>query len=141
MSSSDMRAAIDDLDRCDIATLLHHLLPRLDAIDRRLDSIDNRLDAALETILERTAPKSECAFCGVDENRDSHHTGRCSRFKDPVSRTAQAAKLQLCLCCLKPTHEDQCDVKCGACGLDHNVLLCHQRRPHHQQGGPKRPRH
>ncbi|XGW28924.1 hypothetical protein V3C99_008602, partial [Haemonchus contortus] len=24
--------------------------------------------------------------------------------------------------------EDACEVKCSSCGLDHNLLLCHQRR-------------
>ncbi|EYC19965.1 hypothetical protein Y032_0023g804 [Ancylostoma ceylanicum] len=122
-SSNAMQAALEDLDRCDIATLLHHLLPRLDAIDSRLNSIDTRLDgidtridnrhdasdAMLETILERTAPKSNCVFCEVDENRDSHHSGRCSRYPDPVSRTAQATRLGLCLRCLKGLHRDECD--------------------------------
>ncbi|KAK6742034.1 hypothetical protein RB195_009728 [Necator americanus] len=125
-SSADaMLSALDDLDRCDIATLLHHLLPRLDSLEK-----------ACQTLLERTAPKSSCLFCTVDENRDNHHSGRCPRFPDPISKTAQATKLNLCLLCLKAAHEDTCGVKCGSCGLGHNFLLCSSKRP---QPPTKRP--
>ncbi|KIH48522.1 hypothetical protein ANCDUO_21408 [Ancylostoma duodenale] len=76
------------MDSDDIVTLLHHLLSRLDAID-------SRLDVDLETTLELTAPKSERAFCGVDENRDCHHTGISSRFKDPCFARHRRP---ICLC-------------------------------------------
>ncbi|KAK6735627.1 hypothetical protein RB195_018689 [Necator americanus] len=82
-----------------------------------------------QTLLERTAPKSSCLFCTVDENRDNHHSERCPRFPDPISKTAQATKLNLCLLCLKAAHEDTCGVKCGSCGLGHNFLLCSSKRP------------
>ncbi|VDP15459.1 unnamed protein product [Heligmosomoides polygyrus] len=77
--------------------------------------------------LERSAPTSACVFCSVEENRDRHFTGRCTRFPDSVSRTAQTWQLLLCLRCLKPSYQDDCGVKCGGCGLDHKSLLCTQR--------------
>ncbi|KAK6750575.1 hypothetical protein RB195_002507 [Necator americanus] len=127
-SSADaMLSALDDLDRCDIATLLHHLLPRLDSLEN-----------ACQTLLERTAPKSICLFCTVDENRDNHHSGRCPRFPDPISKTAQATKLNLRLLCLKAAHEDTCGVKCGSCGLGHNFLLRTSKRQR-PQPPTKRP--
>ncbi|PIO59175.1 hypothetical protein TELCIR_19370 [Teladorsagia circumcincta] len=106
--TSDLQEAITDLDRCDMATLLHNILPRLEAIDAALSKL-GAIEAACQTNMERTTPKSTCSFCTLDENRDSHYTSRCSRYPDPVSRTAQAAKLQLCLKCLKPGHEDACE--------------------------------
>ncbi|RCN42697.1 hypothetical protein ANCCAN_11337 [Ancylostoma caninum] len=101
-SPSQMQAAMDELDRCDISTLLHHLLPRLDVLEE-----NNRM---LRTLLERTAPKSNCMFCPVESNRDSHHSSRCPRYPDPVAKASQATKLGLCLRCLKAAHEDDCVV-------------------------------
>ncbi|EYC30614.1 hypothetical protein Y032_0005g2750 [Ancylostoma ceylanicum] len=124
-SPSEMQAAMDELDRCDISTLLHHLLPRLDAIEQTCRT----LEQVARTLLERSAPKSNCTFCPVGENRDNHHSGRCPKYPDPVSKAAQATTLGLCLRCLNPMHEDACLVKCGNCGLGHNFLLCHNRRP------------
>ncbi|KAK6762173.1 hypothetical protein RB195_023040 [Necator americanus] len=98
----------------------------------RLDS----LEKARQTLLERTAPKSSCLLCTVDENRDNHHSGRCPQFPDPISKTTQATKLNLYLLCLKTAHEDICGVKCGSCCLGHNFLLCSSKRP---QPPTKRP--
>ncbi|XGW29823.1 hypothetical protein V3C99_009122 [Haemonchus contortus] len=125
--SSEMQAAIDELDRCDAATILHNLMPMMKAMDAKLDQL-----------LERTAPKSSCVFCTVEDNKDNHFTARCSKFPDSVSRAAQASKLHLCVKCLKPEHDLDCGMKCGNCGLDHNSYLCSRRRPHAQQ--LKRPR-
>ena len=74
--ANDIRAALDDLDRCDLATLLHHLLPRLDAMETTMATLQERtasmpaIEAAMKTLLERSAPRSNCSFCTVDENRD-----------------------------------------------------------------------
>ncbi|VDL87465.1 unnamed protein product, partial [Nippostrongylus brasiliensis] len=54
--SADIQAALEDLDRCDVSTILHAILPKLDSID-----------AALKTLLERSAPRSSCALCTVEE--------------------------------------------------------------------------
>ena len=124
-SPRQLQEAMDELDRCDLATLLANLLPRLDALEH-----SNRiLLERTAIILERTAPKSSCIFCPVDENRDNHFSGRCSKYPDPVTKAAQATKLGLCLRCLNPAHGDSCVVKCGNCGSGHNFLLCHNRRP------------
>uniref|UniRef100_A0A7I4Y0Y8 40S ribosomal protein S12 n=1 Tax=Haemonchus contortus TaxID=6289 RepID=A0A7I4Y0Y8_HAECO len=97
-----MQAAIDELDRCDAATILHNLMPMMKA-----------MDAKLNQLLERTAPKSSRVFCTVEDNKDNHFTARCSKFPDSVSRTAQASKLHLCVKCLKPEHDLECGMKCG----------------------------
>ncbi|WKY05572.1 hypothetical protein Q1695_006069 [Nippostrongylus brasiliensis] len=111
--TTDIQTALDELDRCDVATILHAITPMLEALDNKLN-----------IILERTAPKSSCVLCTVEENRDNQWTRRCTRYADPVARTAQASRLHLCLACLKPEHEDVCGVNCGVCGLGHNTLLC-----------------
>ncbi|KAK6764974.1 hypothetical protein RB195_025056 [Necator americanus] len=125
-----MLFALDDLDRCDIATLLHHLLPRLDSLEK-----------ACQTLLERTAPKSSCLFCTVYENRDNHHSGRCPRFPDPSSKTAQATKLNLCLLCLKAAHEDTCGVKCGSVALATIFCFAPPKDRSHPRSGHTRSKH
>lgn len=133
--TNEMKTALSNLDQCDSATLLAYIISRFEDMEELMRANA----AALKTVLERSAPTSACAFCSVEENRDAHFTGRCTRFPDSVSRTAQASRLLLCLRCLKPSHQDDCGVKCGGCGLDHNSLLCTQRRAFN--GNPmKRPR-
>ncbi|KIH68847.1 hypothetical protein ANCDUO_00814 [Ancylostoma duodenale] len=65
------------------------------ALDSRMDSLMNvcfttggrldRIEGALNLLIERSTPKSACVFCSLAENADSHHSGRCPRFPDPVS--------------------------------------------------------
>ncbi|VDO64496.1 unnamed protein product [Heligmosomoides polygyrus] len=100
-----------------------------------------QLHAALQVILVRTAPCSSYAFCTVEENRGTHLTGRCTRYPDTVARTAQASRRRLRLRCLRDEHSDDCGVRCGNCGLDHNSILVFARRPNkQQQNQAKRPR-
>ncbi|VDP57835.1 unnamed protein product [Heligmosomoides polygyrus] len=126
--SSDKQTA--DIDACDAATILHYLGPKLDAMQDAVDKTQTMMEAlsaGMKIQLGRSAPRSSCAFCTFEENRDSHHTARCTRYPDTVSRTVQASRLQLFLRCLKEAHADDCDVKCGSFGLDHNALLCTHR--------------
>ncbi|VDP43720.1 unnamed protein product [Heligmosomoides polygyrus] len=137
--SADLQAALDELDvqvhNCEAVaaqvseavTILREMVPRIATMERA----SKTMERALNTLLDRSTPKSSCVFCPVDENRDNHFSGRCSRFADTVARTAQASRLRLCLCCLMPEHMDDCRVKCGNCGLDHNVLLCTRKKPSH----------
>ncbi|RCN49100.1 hypothetical protein ANCCAN_04845 [Ancylostoma caninum] len=74
--------------------------------------------------------KSNCVFCSVEKNRDSHYSSRCCKFADLVYRTVQASNLPLYLKCLKPSHGDDCKVICVGCGLSHNQLLCNSKRPY-----------
>ncbi|VDP18004.1 unnamed protein product [Heligmosomoides polygyrus] len=114
------------------ATILHYVGPKFDAMQDAVDKMQTMMEAlsaGMKIQLERSAPRSSCAFCTFEENRGSHHTARCTRYPDTVSRTVQASRLQLCLRCLKEAHADDCDVKCGSCGLDHNGLLCTHRKP------------
>ncbi|EYC45671.1 hypothetical protein Y032_0420g1141 [Ancylostoma ceylanicum] len=106
-SPLELPSAMEELDKCDIS-LLHHLLLRLETLGN-----------ACQILLERTEPKSNCVFCPVDENRDSHPSGRCLRYADPVSRTSRLTTLGFCLRC-KPRHDDDCVVNCINCGLVHN---------------------
>ena len=69
------------------------------ALEGNNQDVRNRLhkiETACEELLNRTAPRSACAFCSVQENKDAHNSVRCSRFPDPVSRVVRAAKLALC---------------------------------------------
>ncbi|WKX91629.1 hypothetical protein Q1695_010004 [Nippostrongylus brasiliensis] len=116
--TTDIQTALDELDICDVATILHAITSKVEA-----------LDAKLNIILKRTAPKPSCVLCTVEENRDDHWTRRGTRYADPAAKTAQASRLNLCLACPKPENEDACGVNCGVCGLDHNTLLCTGSRP------------
>lgn len=163
MSSSPCNADSADLDICDATTIMAYLIPTLEDLQATQSAMQTtqsamqaemlvdqlalraelkHLHAALQVILVRTAPCSSCAFCTVEENRDTHLTGRCTRYPDTVARTAQASRRRLCLRCLKDEHSDDCGVRCGNCGLDHNSILCSVRRPNqqHQQNQAKRPR-
>ncbi|EYC11167.1 hypothetical protein Y032_1465g3885 [Ancylostoma ceylanicum] len=146
VSSPDLRRAMEDLDMVpledhhSVASLLQQVLNKLDTILPRL----HRLESSSELLIERTdailaknKPKSICVFCSSEENKDGHHSTRCTKFPDPVSRTVKATKLNLCLRCLIPEHGGDCKVTCSSCGLAHNYLLCHQKRPIHHL---KRPR-
>ncbi|WKX90995.1 hypothetical protein Q1695_009667 [Nippostrongylus brasiliensis] len=55
--SSDMQAALAELDACDVPTVLHHLLPRRNVMEATIQA----MYAALKTLLERSAPRSPCA--------------------------------------------------------------------------------
>ncbi|RCN24206.1 hypothetical protein ANCCAN_30103 [Ancylostoma caninum] len=95
-----------------------------------------------DTLLKRTEPKSNCAFCTYNDNKDSHPTGRCCRFPDAVSRAVQAASLNLCQKCLQQRH---CGISCTFCGRDHNVLLCPNKstiapHPYKRRKGKSMPR-
>ena len=71
--SPDMQAAIDELDRCDVSTLLHHLLPEMQAakqdrlaLQQQMQALEQKMQTILEqqaVLLERSAPKSSCIFC------------------------------------------------------------------------------
>ncbi|VDP27370.1 unnamed protein product [Heligmosomoides polygyrus] len=117
-------AALSNLDQCDSVTLLAYIISRFEGMEELM-----RANAtALKIVLERSAPTSACAFCSVEENRDGHFTGRCTRFPDFVSRMAQASRLLVCLRYLKPSHQDDFGMKCRGCALGHNSLPCTQRR-------------
>ncbi|KIH61884.1 hypothetical protein ANCDUO_07836 [Ancylostoma duodenale] len=115
---------MDELDRCDISTLLHHLLLLLDA----LEQISRENNQMLRTLLKRTAPKSNSIFCPAQDNRDSHSSSKCPGYPNPVVKASQTTKLGPCLRCLEAVHEDDCVVKCGNFSLSHNFLLCDNRR-------------
>ncbi|VDP17989.1 unnamed protein product [Heligmosomoides polygyrus] len=95
--TKEMKAALSSLDQCDLATLVAYIISRFEDMEELMRANA----AALKTVLERSAPTSACAFCSVEENRDVHFTGRC----------------------LKPSHQDDCVVKCGGCGLDPHPLI------------------
>ncbi|KAK5971545.1 hypothetical protein GCK32_018833 [Trichostrongylus colubriformis] len=150
VSSPDLQQAMEDLDNvllsddstsmASLTNALQLLSASIQQIVPRLEYLQTTNDILMErtsVLLARTAPKSNCTLCAVEENRDSHFSGRCQKYADPVSRTIQASKLNLCLRCLKPSHGDDCMVTCGGCGLGHNQLLCHKGRP----AMSKRPRH
>ncbi|KAK5984922.1 hypothetical protein GCK32_000992 [Trichostrongylus colubriformis] len=97
---------------------------KIDTMTSILNHQFEALNRRIDIILERTAPKSNCVFCSIEDNNDSHPTGRCCRFRDAVSRAVQAANLRLCNRCLQPRHANNCGVVCSYCSQDHNVLLC-----------------
>lgn len=93
-----------------------------------------QLQAVLKTILVRTAPGYFCGFCTVEENRGNHFAGRCTRYGSS-HRTGIVGHLSLR--CLKDQHSDDCGVRCGNCGLDHNSFLCSNRKPQHYHRHPR----
>ncbi|KIH67447.1 hypothetical protein ANCDUO_02222 [Ancylostoma duodenale] len=103
-----------------IRSLINRMENDRDSMLRQLNTIEN----ACSEIPKRSEPRSSCACCTLEENRDMHQTVRCSRFPNAVARTLQAAKLALCERCLKPKHgTEDCGVSCVHCGL----LLCSSR--------------
>ncbi|EYB82324.1 hypothetical protein Y032_0362g3507 [Ancylostoma ceylanicum] len=141
LTSPDLREAMDELDNVclDAADQQTMQLTTLNFRMERLERDDRALTSNTDLLVERSAPKSNCVFCSVEDNRDNHFSGCCSPFSDPVARTAQAMVLRLCLKCLKPEHRaEDCRMGCGDCGRDHNQLLCSSKpRP---QAAAKRPR-
>ncbi|KAL6738009.1 hypothetical protein Aduo_011605 [Ancylostoma duodenale] len=85
-------------------------------------------DRVMETLLERSTSRSNCAFCAYEDNKDMHVTSRCCRCPDPVSRAIQASTRQLCEKWLQPKHLEECGISCQVCGPAHSVLLCPSRR-------------
>ncbi|VDO86374.1 unnamed protein product [Heligmosomoides polygyrus] len=110
---SDLHAALAEMEQGNtilpIIRVLSVLIDKLDSLHNMVACSTGRLDrieAALQVLRDRTLPKSPCIFCTIAENPDSHHSGRCPRFPDPVSRAVQASKMGLCECCLKPAHDN-----------------------------------
>uniref|UniRef100_A0A7I4YVX7 DUF5641 domain-containing protein n=1 Tax=Haemonchus contortus TaxID=6289 RepID=A0A7I4YVX7_HAECO len=108
---------------------------KLDAIGNTLQIISNRLESLyslaaemktdIETLMERTAPRSPSIFCTITENVDGHHTGRCHRYSDPVTRAMRVAELRLCSRCLRADHGPALyTVSCSICRGSHNTVLC-----------------
>ena len=112
-------------------------LQKLSIIEHKLDEFLN-IRPALELLIERSTPRSACIFCSIDENVDSHTSGRCPRFPNPYSRTFQVSKMGLCGQCLRPAHERECRVMCGICHQAHNALLCPARAPSAPYASKKR---
>ncbi|VDO64214.1 unnamed protein product [Heligmosomoides polygyrus] len=73
-SNIDMQQALDDLDKYDYPSdsgLLRELASRVEAIEKDVKRLA-AMEKTIQTILERTTPKSPCLFCSLQENRDGH---------------------------------------------------------------------
>lgn len=49
----------------------------IDMVNRQADNMNRKMDL----VIERTKPKPSCVFCCVEDNKDSHPTGRCCRYQ------------------------------------------------------------
>ncbi|VDL85970.1 unnamed protein product [Nippostrongylus brasiliensis] len=58
-----------------LSATMQLVLPRLQYLQTTSDILMERTSV----LLSRTSPKSNCIFCTVEENRDSHYSGRCIR--------------------------------------------------------------
>ncbi|VDL71983.1 unnamed protein product [Nippostrongylus brasiliensis] len=122
----------DDIER-ELRNMESERLASVEAISRTVAIISGRVDSVLtkvsqiqddiRVLLERSTPRSNCAFCSSEDNVDAHHTGRCHRYSDPVSRAMRASELHLCRQCLRPEHGTNCKVSCSICRGDHNTVL------------------
>ncbi|KIH62798.1 hypothetical protein ANCDUO_06916 [Ancylostoma duodenale] len=113
VTSPDLREAMDELDNVCLnaadqqTVLLQRILSQLATMSSKMTTMNFRLERLehdnraltgnTNLLVERSAPKSNCVFCSIEDNRDNHFSGRCSRYFDPVTRTAQAMVLGLCL--------------------------------------------
>ncbi|KIH62282.1 hypothetical protein ANCDUO_07437 [Ancylostoma duodenale] len=85
-NSSDLLQAMEDLDMPDqsaVISLLRQISSKLDDIFPRLERLELDNQLLLERtglIVTHTAPKSNCVFCSVEENKDSHYSSRCCTF-------------------------------------------------------------
>ncbi|VDL73158.1 unnamed protein product [Nippostrongylus brasiliensis] len=122
----------DDIDR-ELRRMDAERQASLESFVKSVAILSNRLESVLSKVsqiqddvavlLERSTPKSSCVFCLFDENVDGHHSGRCHRFPDPVSRAMRASELRLCGRCLRPEHGKGSTVTCSSCRGEHNVIL------------------
>ncbi|EYB80848.1 hypothetical protein Y032_0398g720 [Ancylostoma ceylanicum] len=145
MSMAEFNKALDSMEQeestSSVAVAFRTLDSRLESLMNVCFATSGRLDrieGALNLLIERSTPKSACVFCSLAENADSHHSGRCPRFPDPVSRAVQASKLGLCERCLKPSHPNDCGIACQYCRMPHNSLLCPSRSFHYASTSKKR---
>ncbi|KIH54382.1 hypothetical protein ANCDUO_15473 [Ancylostoma duodenale] len=99
VSSPDLRRAVEGLDMVpledhhSVASLLQQVLNKLDTIVPRLHLLESSSELLIErtgAILAKNRPNSICVFCSSEENNDGHHSTRCTKFSDPVSRTSTA---------------------------------------------------
>ncbi|KAK6031499.1 hypothetical protein OSTOST_02343 [Ostertagia ostertagi] len=111
-------------------------LENLGALFHRIEYLCNNIQSAVNILLERSTPRSNCTFCPIEDNKDNHPTGRCHKYPNPVARAIRASALRLCHKCLQPIHQEDCGTSCASCGNDHNTLLC----PNKPQHGPPRKR-
>lgn len=144
-SSSSIHEVLDCLDDIDttpafqtIATAIRAMADQMAKDYRDVMLNVDSLNRASGELLKRTEPQSSCVFCTLAENQDNHSTMRCSRYADSVSRITQAAKIGLCVKCLKTAHERECGVKCSFCGMLHNSVLCQNRGRNYNQSFKKR---
>ncbi|VDP06665.1 unnamed protein product [Heligmosomoides polygyrus] len=67
-SNIDMQQVLDDLDNYDDpsdSALLRELASRIEAIEKDVKRLA-AMEKAIQTILERTTPKSPCLFCFLE---------------------------------------------------------------------------
>uniref|UniRef100_A0A7I4Y422 Zinc knuckle CX2CX4HX4C n=1 Tax=Haemonchus contortus TaxID=6289 RepID=A0A7I4Y422_HAECO len=69
---------------------IESLLNIVTSANRRFDGIE----AALQLLMDRTAPRSQCVFCATAENTDAHTSARCPKFPDPVSKAIRASQAE-----------------------------------------------
>lgn len=108
-SVPDVLDCLDDIDTTPafqtIATAIRAMADQMAKDYRDVMLNVDSLNRASGELLKRTEPQSSCVFCTLAENQDNHSTMRCSRYADSVSRITQAAKIGLCVKCLKTAHE------------------------------------
>uniref|UniRef100_A0A1I7WXP2 DUF1758 domain-containing protein n=1 Tax=Heterorhabditis bacteriophora TaxID=37862 RepID=A0A1I7WXP2_HETBA len=110
--------------------ILHQSMATLSANQQRQENKIFEIQQALNILLERSKPVSNCAFCEMGTNDDKHHTNQYKIFPDPISRAIQATKMGLCEKCLKTHNGDsQCLTICIKCKGPHNIALCNKKPP------------
>ncbi|XGW29287.1 hypothetical protein V3C99_008813 [Haemonchus contortus] len=76
-------------------------IARIDAVADLLNHQSEMVNNKLDTLHERTRPRSSCVFCTFEDNKDHHPTVWCYRLVDPVSRAVQASNFRLCDRCFQ----------------------------------------
>ncbi|VDL84881.1 unnamed protein product, partial [Nippostrongylus brasiliensis] len=90
ISTPELRQAMEDLDNVvltddvpalsTIVSAMQQLSATMQLVLPRLQYLQTTSDILMErtsVLLSRSAPRSNCIFCTVEENRDSHYSGRC----------------------------------------------------------------
>ncbi|EYB83510.1 hypothetical protein Y032_0334g2845 [Ancylostoma ceylanicum] len=89
VTSPDLREAMDELDNiCLDATdqriVLQQRIPlQLTMMNfwmERLERDNRTLTGNTDLLEERTAPKSNCVYCSIEDNRDNHFSNCRSQF-------------------------------------------------------------
>ncbi|EYC03856.1 hypothetical protein Y032_0091g2460 [Ancylostoma ceylanicum] len=86
---------------------------RIDSTIQRLEMRMRAYNQVLDTLLDRSKPRSNCMFWTDEDNRDA--TGSYHRYADAIARAMQANVMGQCTRCLNARDAADSGVRCIMC--------------------------